>query len=206
MVKKRKSKSSEDETNGEKKRKETNHGDEANHQKSAVVSTDEDVEFYRSNLPKLDAEMKAAKQAWKADKGNADLKSAMKEAAKAWRVAQGVLKEQEAVENPKEVEEREAVNPKKLHVSNVSFKVTTDSVKEFFADCGTIFRVYWQQDKETKRFKGSGFLTFETEEGAAKALLKSGKKLDGRILAIKPAKPPKKWIDSSKQSETVGEQ
>lgn len=201
MAKKRKPESSEGENDGEKRQKETNHGDEANHERSVVVSPDLDLESYRTKIPKLDAKMKAAKQAWKADKGNPDLKVAMKETAKAWRVARGVLKEAEALKNPKEVEEREAVNPKKVHVSNLNFKVTTESVREFFADCGTISRVFWQKEKEKQRFKGSGFLTFGTEEAAAKALLKTGEELDGRRIMIKSANPPKKWENSKEGVE-----
>eukprot|EP00039_Didymoeca_costata_P024358 m.10078 g.10078 ORF g.10078 m.10078 type:complete len:338 (-) comp4197_c0_seq1:79-1092(-) len=77
----------------------------------------------------------------------------------------------------------------KCFLGNLSFDIDDDQAKNFFEDCGKIIDVYWLCDKESGKFYGSGFLTFETPEAAAAAVAKAGQDLLGRPLKIEFAKP-----------------
>jgi len=85
-----------------------------------------------------------------------------------------------------------AANPQglsKCFLGNLSYDIDDDQAKEYFKDCGNINDIYWLTDKETGKFFGSGFITFDTPEGAAAAVGKAGEELLGRPLKIEFAKP-----------------
>jgi len=85
-----------------------------------------------------------------------------------------------------------AANPEglsKCFLGNLSYDIDDDQAKEFFKDCGTINDIYWLTDKETGKFFGSGFITFDTPEAAAAAVGKVGQDILGRPLKIEFAKP-----------------
>lgn len=80
----------------------------------------------------------------------------------------------------------------KIYVGNLSYQTTEDNLRDFFADCGEVADVKIIIDRETRRSKGFGFVTFETQEGADKALALSEPTLDGRNLRIDKAQEGKK--------------
>jgi len=85
-----------------------------------------------------------------------------------------------------------AANPDgivKVFCGNLSYQIDDDAIKAFMADCGTITDIHWLTDKETGKFFGSGFLEFDSSEGAAKAVAKAGQDLLGRPIKVDFAKP-----------------
>lgn len=159
----------------------------------------------------------AAKAAYKADKSNKELKAAHKAAKAALTAAQaGAAAEPVAAAEPAaaEPEAKEEAAPEitikkagggggykakdagippqdaneQVFVGNLNWAIDDDIVKEFFKDCGTINNCKWLEDKESGRFKGCGFLTFDSVESATKACAKQGEMLMDRELTINFAK------------------
>lgn len=95
----------------------------------------------------------------------------------------------------------------KLFIGNLSFDIDDDGIKAFFKDCGELTDVFWLKDRDTDRFKGCGFVTFETVDAACKAVEKNGQELMGREIRIDFAKPrpggnkPKKSREARPLSE-----
>jgi len=84
----------------------------------------------------------------------------------------------------------ENVNKKKLYVGNLSYDTNDESIKEAFAKAGNVTEARVITDKMSGRSKGFGFVEFETEEEAAKAIeMWNGKELDGRALRVNEARP-----------------
>lgn len=70
-------------------------------------------------------------------------------------------------------------------IGNLSFNSTTDSIREFFTDCGNVVDVRIITDKETGRMKGFGYVDFDNVEAAQKAVSeKNGQNLDGRDIRV----------------------
>lgn len=79
---------------------------------------------------------------------------------------------------------------KKLFVGNLPWSVTSDSLREMFAEFGEIVEAILITDRETGRSKGFGFVTFATEESATAAInAKNNAEMDGRAIVVNVAKP-----------------
>lgn len=78
---------------------------------------------------------------------------------------------------------------KKLFIGNLSWEVNADDLRAFFADFGAVIDAVVIMDKMTGRSRGFGFVEFETEEMAQKALEANGKELKGRAINVNMAKP-----------------
>ena len=79
---------------------------------------------------------------------------------------------------------------KKLYVGGLSYDTTEATLKETFAQAGTVESATIIIDKMTNRSKGFGFVEMSTEEEAQKAIAEiNGKELDGRTLTVNEAKP-----------------
>lgn len=95
----------------------------------------------------------------------------------------------------------------KLFIGNLSFDIDDDGIKAFFKDCGEIVDVFWLKDRDTDRFKGCGFVTFDSVDAACKAVEMNGQELMGREIRIDFAKPrpggnkPKKSREARPLSE-----
>jgi nucleolin len=61
--------------------------------------------------------------------------------------------------------------------------------RSFFKDCGSLTDIFWLTDKESGKFKGCGFLTFESVEQGTAAYGKNGEELLGRPIKIDFCKP-----------------
>ena len=79
---------------------------------------------------------------------------------------------------------------KKLYVGGLSYDTTEATLKDTFAQAGTVETAVIIMDKMTNRSKGFGFVEMATEEEAAKAIeIFDGKELDGRTIKVNEAKP-----------------
>ena len=78
----------------------------------------------------------------------------------------------------------------KLFVGNLSFSVDDAKLSEMFAEFGEVTEAKVITDKFSGRSKGFGFVTFASEEDAAKAAEDmNAKEVDGRPLTVNVAKP-----------------
>lgn len=78
----------------------------------------------------------------------------------------------------------------KLYVGNLSFRTTSDDLKEAFSAAGTVESATIIEDRETGRSRGFGFVEMATpEEGAAAIEQFNGKDLGGRNLTVNEARP-----------------
>lgn len=79
---------------------------------------------------------------------------------------------------------------KKLYVGNLPYTATTDQLRDHFAQAGTVVDAVVITDRSTGRSKGFGFVEFEKEEDATKAIdMLNGKDFDGRNIVVNEARP-----------------
>jgi len=79
---------------------------------------------------------------------------------------------------------------KKLYVGGLSYDTTPETLKDFFAQAGTVESVMIITDKMTGRSKGFGFVEMASDDDAKKAIeTLNGQELDGRALRIDEARP-----------------
>ncbi|NUN93386.1 MAG: RNA-binding protein [Verrucomicrobiae bacterium] len=78
----------------------------------------------------------------------------------------------------------------RLYVGNLSYHTTQDSLRDQFAQAGTVSNVDLIMDKFTGRSRGFAFVEMATDEEAKKAIeLFHGKDVDGRALTVNEARP-----------------
>ncbi|XP_059626641.1 organelle RRM domain-containing protein 6, chloroplastic-like [Cornus florida] len=76
-----------------------------------------------------------------------------------------------------------------LFVSRLSFFTTNDELKRLFSPFGVVKEARLVKDPRTQRPKGFGFVTFESEVEAHKALKSmNGRIVDGRLIFVEVAK------------------
>ncbi|MEK7562677.1 MAG: RNA-binding protein [Patescibacteria group bacterium] len=79
---------------------------------------------------------------------------------------------------------------KKLYVGGLSYNTTDATLKDTFAQAGTVESATIIIDKMTNRSKGFGFVEMSTDEEAQKAIeMFNGKDLDGRNVTVNEARP-----------------
>jgi len=79
---------------------------------------------------------------------------------------------------------------KKLYVGGLSYSTTQDGLAQAFSAAGTVASAVIINDKMTGRSKGFGFVEFNDEDDAQKAIdMFNGKELDGRTLTVNEARP-----------------
>ncbi|KAJ2747163.1 nuclear localization sequence binding protein [Coemansia sp. BCRC 34301] len=76
-----------------------------------------------------------------------------------------------------------------LFVGNLSFSTTEDSLRDAFAECGTVVSTRIPTDRETGRMKGFGYIEFDSVEAAAEAIKYNGTDLDGRNIRLDYSTP-----------------
>jgi cold-inducible RNA-binding protein len=78
----------------------------------------------------------------------------------------------------------------KLFVGGLSYQTTEEALREGFAQAGNVVSAVIITDKMTGRSKGFGFVEFETEEEAQKAVeMFNGNDFDGRKITVNVARP-----------------
>ena len=78
----------------------------------------------------------------------------------------------------------------KVFVGSLSWDTTDDSLRQAFSQAGNVLTANVITDRFSGRSRGFGFVEYETEEEANKAIeLWNGKELDGRTLTVNEARP-----------------
>jgi RNA recognition motif-containing protein len=78
----------------------------------------------------------------------------------------------------------------KLYVGNLSFRVTSDDLQEYFSSAGSVESANIVQDRETGRSRGFGFVEMGSEDDANNAIAQfNGQEYDGRNLVVNEARP-----------------
>ncbi|MDO8559363.1 MAG: RNA-binding protein [bacterium] len=79
---------------------------------------------------------------------------------------------------------------KKLFVGGLSYETKEETLKETFAQAGTVESATIIIDKLSGRSKGFGFVEMSSEEEAQKAVeMFNGKEIDGRSVTVNEARP-----------------
>ena len=77
-----------------------------------------------------------------------------------------------------------------IYVSNLSFAVTDEDLKSYFAEYGEVTSAKVIMDKYTNRSKGFGFVEMSDDAAAQKAIAElDGATVDGRSIKVNVAKP-----------------
>lgn len=88
-------------------------------------------------------------------------------------------------------------NQNKLYVGNLDYSVTTDDLRELFSEVGNVIDAIVITDRATGRSKGFGFVQFDNEEDAKKAMDEfDGKEFKGRNMVVNEARPKRKRSDN----------
>jgi RNA recognition motif-containing protein len=84
-----------------------------------------------------------------------------------------------------------------IYVSNLSFAVQDEDLKEFFAEYGEVSSVKVITDKFTNRSRGFAFVEMPDETAAQKAIQElDGATVDGRTIKVNVARPKEKNSNS----------
>jgi cold-inducible RNA-binding protein len=91
----------------------------------------------------------------------------------------------------------------RLYVGNLSYSTTDDSLRDAFAQAGTVASATVIVDRMSGRSKGFGFVEMSSDAEAEKAIeMWNGKDLDGRQLKVNVARP----MEERPKREFRGEQ
>ena len=78
----------------------------------------------------------------------------------------------------------------KLYVGNLSFRVTSEDLQEYFATAGAVESANVVFDRETGRSRGFGFVEMASEDAANAAIAHfNGQEYDGRNMVVNEARP-----------------
>ncbi|MDQ3683989.1 MAG: RNA-binding protein [Acidobacteriota bacterium] len=78
----------------------------------------------------------------------------------------------------------------KLYVGNLSFRTTSEELRDLFAQAGTVESASVIEDRDTGRSRGFAFVEMATAEDAAAAIEQlNGKDFGGRNLTVNEARP-----------------
>lgn len=78
----------------------------------------------------------------------------------------------------------------KLYVGNLSFRVTSEDLQEYFAAAGDVSSANVVFDRETGRSRGFGFVEMGSEDAANSAIAQfNGQEYDGRNMVVNEARP-----------------
>ena len=77
-----------------------------------------------------------------------------------------------------------------IYVSNLSFDVQDEDLKDFFAPYGEVTSAKIINDRETGKSRGFGFVEMSDDEAAKKAMAElDGATVEGRAIKVMEAKP-----------------
>ena len=78
----------------------------------------------------------------------------------------------------------------KLFVGGISFSTTSEGLREFFAQSGTVLSASVITDQSTGQSRGFGFVEMGSVEEASQAVSQlNGRELDGRTLKVEISTP-----------------
>lgn len=79
---------------------------------------------------------------------------------------------------------------KKLYIGSLSYGVTDDSLRDFFAQAGAVESAQVVMDRMSGRSRGFGFVEMASDEEAQRAIeTLNGQELDGRAIVVNEARP-----------------
>ncbi len=85
-----------------------------------------------------------------------------------------------------------------IYVSNLSFTVQDEDLKEYFSEYGEVSSSKVIMDKMTNRSRGFAFVEMSDDAAAAKAIAElNGAMVDGRALRLSEARPREERSNSS---------
>lgn len=88
-----------------------------------------------------------------------------------------------------------------IYVSNLSFNVQDEDLREFFAEYGEVSSAKVITDKFTNRSRGFGFVEMPDEEAAQKAIAElDGGLVEGRAIKVMIAKPREERSSNNRSS------
>lgn len=77
-----------------------------------------------------------------------------------------------------------------IYVSNLSFNVQDEDLREFFTEYGEVTSAKVINDRETGRSRGFGFVEMSDDEASKKAIAElDGATVEGRTIKVMEAKP-----------------
>jgi RNA recognition motif-containing protein len=80
--------------------------------------------------------------------------------------------------------------PNKLYVGNLAWSVNSETLGDYFKQCGSVVNAFVIMDKETGKSRGFGFVEMGTDKEAQKAIEElHGTQLSGRELIVRGAVP-----------------
>ena len=86
---------------------------------------------------------------------------------------------------------------KKLYIGGLPYSTTDQELREAFSQAGAVSSAVVIMDKMSGRSKGFGFVEFDSDEDAAKAIdMWNGKDFGGRSLTVNEARPMEPRRDS----------
>lgn len=101
----------------------------------------------------------------------------------------------------------ESIETNKLFVGNLHWHVRRQELKEFFAQWGEVEYASVSLDRETRRSRGFGFVTFASTEDAAKAKEEANEQeLQGRPIYIDFARARPEGEETQQESEEEAQQ
>lgn len=78
----------------------------------------------------------------------------------------------------------------KLYVGNLSFRVTSEDLQEYFGAAGAVESANVVYDRETGRSRGFGFVEMASDDEATSAIAQfNGQEYDGRNMVVNEARP-----------------
>src|SRR5436305_11670867 len=78
----------------------------------------------------------------------------------------------------------------KLYVGNLSFRVTSEDLQDYFGAAGAVNSANVLFDRETGRSRGFGFVEMASEDDATAAIAQfNGQEYDGRNMVVNEARP-----------------
>lgn len=78
----------------------------------------------------------------------------------------------------------------KLYVGGLSYSTTSETLREYFSQCGTVESASVVTDRFSGQSRGFGFVEMATAEEAQRAISElNGKDLDGRKLTVNVSNP-----------------
>ena len=86
-----------------------------------------------------------------------------------------------------------------MYVSNLSFQVTEDNLRQLFGAFGEVSSVKVITDRETGRSRGFAFVEMSSDEEANKAMAAlNNKQVEGRAISVTVAREKEKRNDRNK--------
>lgn len=78
----------------------------------------------------------------------------------------------------------------KLHVGQLSYNTTSDSLGDFFSQCGNVVSSKIIMDRDTGRSKGFGFVEMSNSDEASECVKRlNGQEFEGRQISVSIARP-----------------